>query len=60
VISYRYKETKGENKMIWVIYVIWFILAMTCAVLAEKKESMFFAMMFLILTVEAFYIPYWI
>ena len=46
--------------MIWVIFVIWFILAMTCAVLAQKKESIFFAMMFLILTIEAFYLPYWI
>ena len=46
--------------MIWILYMIYFVLAMTCAILAERKESMFFGMMFFILTVEAFYLPYWI
>lgn len=46
--------------MLWVIFIIWFIVAFTCAVLAETTGKEIFGFVFLISLPIIFYIPFFI
>ena len=44
--------------MIWVIFTVWVLFAITCAILADFFECEFFGFLFLISLPIMFYIPF--
>ena len=44
--------------MLWIIFIIWVVFAITCAVLAEKTENELFGFVFLLSLPMMFYVPF--
>ena len=44
--------------MLWTIFVLWVIFAITCAVLADVYEREFFGFLFLLSLPLMFYVPF--
>jgi hypothetical protein len=44
--------------MLWIIFTVWVIFALACAILAEYFEKEFFGFMFLISLPIMFYVPF--
>ena len=51
-------ETKGEKTMLWIIFIIWVVFAVTCAILAETTENELFGFIFLLSLPMMFYVPF--
>ena len=52
------KDKKGENEMLMIIFVLWVIFALVCAVLVEVYEHEFFGFLFLLSLPLMFYVPF--
>ena len=46
--------------MIWIVFKIWLIFAITCAILAEFFEREFFGFLFLASFPLMFYVPFFL
>ena len=44
--------------MLWIIFVLWVIFAITCAVLVDVYEYEFFGFLFLLSLPLIFYVPF--
>ena len=44
--------------MLWIIFIIWVVFAITCAILAEKTENELFGFVFLLSLPMMFYVPF--
>ena len=40
-------EKKGEKTMLWIIFVIWFVFVVACAVMERKTGKIIYTIMFL-------------
>ena len=44
--------------MLWIIFIIWVVFAITCAILAEITENELFGFIFLLSLPMMFYVPF--
>ena len=46
--------------MLWIIFALWVVFAISCGVLTEKYEHEFFGFLFLVSLLIMFYIPFFL
>lgn len=46
------------KKMIWMIFVIWFIFAIACGIMEKKTDNQFYMFLFFVSLPIMFYVPF--
>ena len=44
--------------MIWMIFVIWFVFAITCGIMEKKTDNQFYMFLFFVSLPVMFYMPF--
>ena len=57
MLRYKYRK-KGEKTMLWIIFTIWMVFIIICAVMEKKTNNNFYMILFLISIPVMFYAPF--
>ena len=53
-----YIKRKEKKTMLWIIFILWVIFAITCVILVEVYEHEFFGFLFILSLPLMFYVPF--